>query len=542
MPDDVTATHPPNEPSGGLARPPLFLVLLSLVGHFLRFGYTYGDGDQDELVPAALHLLNSELFTADWLIQNVTSGINVRTYFVGLMAASGAAVPLWLGVAVLHVLVWCGVAYGVYAVAYELTRDRIASALGMVVALLITPVITLGGNTIIHNMLAPEGVGWALVLPGIALFLQKRWIPAGVILGLAAWFHLLAGGLTALVLGSVLLWRTFEKASGYGLPAATRFGVSFVVASLPVVIPVALAQGNPAPVGESPFYIHAVFRNPFHHLFFSFDTARHLRFWPLMILGGLSLWLLVRRDRVRHASEIARFWVVAFFLCCISVVFVEIVPVELVAKLQFFKTTVPSALFASLLLSAAITAWLPPVITKVGEYLLLWRRAGLLCATALCGVVLTLAVRGTNRPGALLYPVQHLQTELAEVEAWARTETHTSALFAIPPTVGTFRSFGERSVVANWYAFVFDDRAIQTWYERLMAIAPISRPARGADPKPELDIAYYNRSSENWLNLSDQFGINFVLTRTTEPQLALPEAFRNGAWVVYKLGSATPQP
>jgi len=505
----------------------------------MRFGYAYGDGDQDELIPAALHLLNNELFTADWLIQNVTSSINVRTYFVGLIAASGAAVPLWLGVAVLHILVWCGVAYGVYTIAYELTRDRIASSLGMVVALLITPVITLGGNTIIHNMLAPEGVAWALVLPGIALFLQKRWIPAGAILGVATWFHLLAGGLTALVLGIVLLWRSFEKASGYTLPTAARFGLSFVIASLPVVIPVALAQGGAAPEGESPFYIHAVFRNPFHHLFFSFEPARHLRFWPLMTLGGLSLWLLARRDRVRHAPEIVRFWVVAFVLCCVSIVFVEVVPIELVAKLQFFKLTVPSALFASLLLSATISAWLPPAITKFGEYLLSRRRVGLLCAAVLFGVVLTLAVRGTSRPGALLYPVQHLQTELAGVEAWARTGTDTSALFAVPPTVGTFRSFGERSVVANWYAFVFDDRAMQTWYERLTAIAPISPPARGADPKPELDAAYYNRSGADWLNLRDRFGIDFVLTTTTDPQLALPEAFRNEAWVVYALGNVT---
>ncbi len=515
------------------SRPPLFLVLIGLALHFLRFGYVYGDGDQDELIPAALRLLNNDLFTNDWLIQYVTSGVNVRTYFVALVSAFGVFVPLWLAVALLHVLVWCGVAYGIYAIAFELARDRIAASLGMLMALLITPIMTLGGNTVIHNALVPEGVAWALAIPGVALFLRKKWIFAGALLGTATWFHLLAGGLTAFVLGVVMLWRTLEKGRRYDLDAVLRFGGAFVAAFLPVLIPLALAQGSAAPESESPFYIHALFRNPHHHLFFSFELARHLRFWPLMILGVVSLRWLRRKRRIRHSAEIVRFWIVSFILCCASVVFVEVRPVELVAKLQFFKLTVPSALFASLVLSATIATSLPDGVQALVKRAMSYRKTGLFVAVLLCGVVLLLADRGTGRPGALLYPARHIETELGEVEAWARTQTSADALFAVPPSTGTFRSFGERSVVANWHAFVFDDRAMQTWYERLMDIAPISPAVTGMDAKPALDAAYHAWSGDEWKRLSEQYDIDYLLVRRDESVLDFTQAFQNDEWIVY---------
>ena len=135
----------------------------------------------------------------------------------------------------------------------------------------------------------------------------------------------------------------------------------------------------------------------------------------------------------------------------------------------------------------------------------------------------------------MLYPIRHKETPLAEVERWAHKTTPVDALFAIPPTVGTFRSHARRSVVANWHAFVFDDRAMQTWYERLMAIAPISRPARGADPKPELDAAYHAHNNEQWLELRDRFCIDYVLLRDEPNALSFPVAFSNQGWVVYDL-------
>ncbi len=517
-------------------RAPLALLLLALTAHFVRFGYFYGDGDQDELVPTALALLDGRLFRTDWLVQAVADPVNVRTMFVGTLAAAGVFVPMPTAAALLHVVVWLATAAGVFSLAHVLTRDRLGAALGTFAALVLTPTMVLGGNAVIHTGLVPEGVAWALALPAIVLFLRRRSGYAGVLLGVAAWFHLLAGGLIALALGLVGLWRAAERAPTYGWRPMLVFGGAFLVAALPFALPVAIEQmgARADPAGPSPFFVHAVFRNPHHHLFFSFDAGRHLRFWPLMAAGAGGLWWLGRRGRAHHAAEVVRFWTVTLALCAVGVVFVEVVPVEAVAKLQFFKLTVPSALLATLAAAGAVAVALPARLRTLGESLL-DQRAVLVAVVALAAVVFTLALRGVGRPGAMLYPAHHLETPLADAEAWARTATPPDALFAIPPTVGTFRSNARRAVVANWPAFVFGDREMQTWYRRLMAVAPIPPPPPGSDRKPLLDSSYHARTAADWLALRTRFGVDYVLVEARRTRLPFPVAYRNAEWTAHLL-------
>src|SRR5690554_5636577 len=85
-----------NEKRETTTRLPLYVALLTLLAAFLRFGYVYGAGDQDELVPSVLHLLDGSLFTQDWLVQTLTTGVNVRTYFLWLAALPSFALPPWL--------------------------------------------------------------------------------------------------------------------------------------------------------------------------------------------------------------------------------------------------------------------------------------------------------------------------------------------------------------------------------------------------------------------------------------------------------------
>src|SRR5690554_1432897 len=97
-------TPMPTAPEGP-SRLPLYVALLAIVAAFLRFGYDYGAGDQDELIPSILRLLDPSLFTRDWLIRTVTDGVNVRTYFLWLAALPSLVLPPWLAVA----LLWVGV-------------------------------------------------------------------------------------------------------------------------------------------------------------------------------------------------------------------------------------------------------------------------------------------------------------------------------------------------------------------------------------------------------------------------------------------------
>ena len=522
---------------------PLYVALLALVGAFLRFGYVYGVGDQDELIPSVLHLLDGSLFTQDWLVQTITSGVNVRTYFLWGTALPSAVLPPWLTVFLLWAVVFVALAYGVHGLARELVRDRLAAALSVVVALVVTVKWTLGGNSVASNALVPEGVAWAFAVPAITLFLQRRWLGAGALLGLATWFHLLAGAQTALVLGVVGLVQAVARAdlAGTRFKAALvdlfRFGGVFLLVALPILVPVVVDQltvAGPAEVAVSPFYIHAQFRNPFHHLFSTFEVGYHLRFWPVVIFGvGAGVWL-ARRGALQHGQALAAGGVLVAVLCALAVVFVEVVPVTIVAKLQFFKLTVLVMLVASILATAAVVRLLPAALRAFGGRLLALRRLGLVVTLVLVGLVGVLAVRGDGRPGDGLHPLRHLESPLGEVERWARAETPEDALFAIPPSVSSFRTFARRAVVANYAGFVFTDHDMQRWFARLMDVAPISPPATGYGVKPMLDASYHRRTAADWQRLRTSYGVEYVLVDRSTARLPFPTAFENEDWTVYR--------
>ena len=528
---------------------PLFVALLTLLAAYLRFGYVYGSGDQDELVPSVLHLLDAGLFTQDWLVQTVTAGLNVRTFFLCLTALPSLVLPPWLVFFTLWVAVFVGLAYGVYGLAFELVRDRLAAALSVFIALAVTVKWTLGSNSLAYDALVPEGVAWALSVPGITSFLRRRWLVAGMLLGLATWFHLLAGTQTALVLGIVGFGQAVARADLDGVQlradflALARFGGIFLLVALPILIPVLLDQfASSHPSAVPAFYIHAQFRNPHHLLFSSFELGHHVRFWPLVVAGILGGIMLAKRGALRHASALVLGGLVVAALCLCAVVFAEIVPVPFLAKLQFFKLTVLVTLVASILATAAVVLVLPLVLKDLGERVLARPHIGLALTAVLLGLTGILAAQNIGRPGALLHPIRHLESPLGAVEQWAATETSPTALFAIPPSVSTFRSFSRRAVVANFNAFVFTDSAMQEWFQRLMDVAPIPPPSTGAGIKPTLDTAYHRQPASAWRQLRAGYGIEYVLFERSAPRLPFAVAFENEEWTVYRLTESEQSP
>ena len=250
------------------------------------------------------------------------------------------------------------------------------------------------------------------------------------------------------------------------------------------------------------------------------------------------MWL-ARRERLRHGRFLAASGVLIAALVGFAFVFVEIVPITLVAKLQFFKLTVLVMLAASILISGAVVLLLPDGLRRFGEGMLDRRWTGLAVTLALLALVGGLAVRDVGRPGALLFPLRHAATPLGEVEAWARAETPTDALFAIPPSVSTFRTFTRRAVVANYAAFVFTDADMQRWFVRLMDIAPIDPPTTGYGVKPVLDAAYSGHTAEAWQGLRTGYGIDYALV-ARDTHLPFEIAFENAEWTVYRLPEAAP--
>lgn len=520
------------------ARPwlaPVGLPVALLALHTVRFGYGYGGGDHDELIPSALALLSGgALFERDWLVQTVLDGVNVRTAFVWLLALGGRVMPLVAWTAALHVATWLATAAGVFALGWTLTRSRLGAAIGAALALVVAVAFPIGANSVVSPLLTPESLAWAALVPALALWLRGHPAAAGALIGAAAWVHLLAAGLVGLWIGITTLTR---RGDARRLPTAFVLGATALAAAAPVLVPVALDQlaGGADPAGPSPFEVHAVFRNPWHHLFFSFPAATHLKFWTWLALGvSAGVWL-ARRGRLRHAGDLARLGAVAAVAGIVGVLLVEGWPVEAVAKLQVFKLAVPVTLLAALALGGALAAALPAAWRTRGRAA--WDRRSRLANAAVLLVVGAVGVWSASGRGPLaarLQPVAHPATPAGQVEAWARANTPAGALFAVPPSRSTFRSYARRAVVITWNGVVFGDAGMQAWRRRLHDVAPIATPPRGSDPRDALDQSYASRSAAAWAALCETYGVDYAVVPDSV-RLPYPTVFTAGEERVIRL-------
>ena len=312
-----------------------------------------------------------------------------------------------------------------------------------------------------------------------------------------------------------------------------------------VAVPILLAGGTPA-VGPSAvstseqfstFYILAALRVPHHYLPLSFPPGDYARFGLVVLAGGAALIFLRRRNRLWHGTFAVHFLTSIALLAVLAFIFTELFPTLLVAQLQLFKLTVLATMLLVVLACHGVVALLPDRATAWGGRLLEKRRLGLAVVGAAIAATAALAAAGVGRPYAKLQPAVHRASDEHAVEEWVRAQTDLDALFLVPPSNTTFRTYAHRSVVINHKPVPFQKGEMHVWLERLLTVAPASLPERGTHFVTALDSAYYRNTRADWQRLADIFGADYVLAeskRLAEAPAEVPE-FTAGRWSLYRL-------
>lgn len=508
---------------------------------FLRFGYDYGRGDQDEFLPLVLHHLDTSLLARDWFVQTQVEGIGIRTYFAGLVEALASLMPLWLAVLLLYVLTWIALGGAVYALAHRLTGDRMAAILTVLGALVLTPQWTLGGNDLAHRLLVPSMVAWALGLWGLTAFFNRRILWAAVLLGIATWMQALVGLHLALLVTALLLVALLPREHR---PLARRnlllFAGVFAASAAPALGPLVYQHVHPPPLpaGDhvSPFYIQAVFRAPHHYLPDAFPLPAVLSFGLIAGAGLLAFSFPQVRKLLTAPRETGLLLLFITLACLIGYLFTTVWPVFFIVKLQLFKTTVLAKLLFVLILSATVSRLMPTF---------LWRSAARWLAgpwpsfMALAGWTIVCVGLITGNPfiRSRALPWEHEKTPMAQLERWIRTQTPTEAIVAVPPSWDGFRTRARRAIVVNFKAFPFREDHMQGWYRRLLDMAPIAPPERGgAALLPLLDEAYEQLPAGALLERSERYGFSYVVRQTPLPSShSFERVFQAEPWVVYRI-------
>lgn len=499
------------------ANVPLFVMLGALLLYFLRFGYDYANSDQDEIIPYLLHHLDPGLFTQDWFVSTQLSEFSVRTYFVWLLNTFAVILPVWFTTLLLYIVVWLFIAGAVYKLAFFFTGDQLAGVASVFVALVFTPIWTLGGNDLVHSMLVASMVAWALSLWAIYHYLRSRFLIAPVLLGVACWMQALVGLHIALLLVALRTIRWIRGEPGpHNLGGILVFGALFLLWSSPSLGPIVYQQllARPEPIvnGPSLFYILAEFRLPHHYLPGSFYSGSYFRFGVLALLGLGSLLSVRHRRGIQRLDFILRSLLLIALLCLLSAVFTEFVPVLMVAKLQLFKMTVLAKLFFVILICGAVTFWLPDAIRQPIRSILLKPRWGLAVIVLVSIGLITAVVKTDGFLHERVGPFRRAEEPIGQVQSWVKRNTPTASIFAVPPSYSSFRSETHRTIVINYKAIPFEDEQMIVWFDRLLDMAPIELPERGGqETMAQLDSAYARLSAAELRRLSDQYGFEFIV-------------------------------
>lgn len=521
---------------------PLFVVLGSLLLYFLRFGYDYGNSDQDEVIPYLLHRLDPGLFTQDWFVTLQVGEFSVRTYFVWLLNALALILPVWLSVLLVYVTTWLLIAGAVYKLTYHFTKDQLASCAAVLLSLLLTPVWTLGGNDLVHSMLVASMVSWALGLWAVYHFLRSRYLLAPVLLGVACWMQALVGLHLAIVLVLVRVVRVVaDRDSVETVGGVLSFGLFFALWSSPALGPIVYQQILAAPAGFDPepslFYILAEFRLPHHYLPGSFYMHNVVRFGLLGAVAiGSLFWGPFRRQLDGRAFILRSLTIVAVFLL-IGWLFTEVVPVLMVAKLQLFKMTVFVKLLFVILISGAFFHWLPQTFRRPIRAVVRRPGWGLTLATIAWIGVVSAAILGEGFLHERVRPFQRMESPVGRMQDWAQRRTPVDAIFSVPPSMSSFRSEAQRTIVVNYKAIPYQDELMVEWLDRLLDMAPIELPERGGPELiDDLDAAYESLGADPLDALAATYNFGFVVRRTplSGPEPAFREAFTAEDWYVYR--------
>ena len=509
----------------------VFFGLIScLLLYLVRFGYTYGDSDQDEIVPAAIRVMSDgKLFGQDWFVSSQTAGFNVRSATFHLVSAVASVISLPGALFLLYGLCFGAIYFAIVAIA----RRNGGLAVAIVSALCILVLskgFTLGGNDVVYSQFVPSMIAWALALWSIAVWLSRRSQLAGALAAAAVPFQALVGIHSMIVLvGSSIILSLLKRSTGPLRHAGAASAIFVLVAAYPVWR--FAFSADPAETNDAFVSVLAIIRAPHHFLPAAFSASSYFRFGALAVAGTLAL-LTNRRmsDREDVGAMLA-----AIAAVCLVAWPLSAAATPWVLKLQLFKLTVFAKVLLVIAVASAAVELLRPIVKRdmlglPGSAVL--RIAAL--ATALAIPFLAyLSLDRVRRDREA-----RSEADISVIAEWARINTREDALFMVPPSASGFRSGSRRGIYVNYKATPFDEINLLEWKNRLERQIGGHRLTPGVTAA-ELDSIYLAVPIDQALTIGDSAGVNYVVAGSTD--LADRIVFRAGSLCVYSLDSGIRQ-
>lgn len=313
---------------------PLYIsvIILSLV----LYGYSFPTSNLFTDIPYIQAILDPQLYPQDFYVQEAIN-FTPRYYYQYLIV-----IPVKLGINIsfvyfgYYLLAFTSLILGLYAIGRIYDPSNLAGAV-ITFLVLAGQEMTLGYTSIFRTEPIPAIYAMGLSIWGIYFCLRQRWIRGYLFFGLASWLQFLVGVLPSLLFLPILLLSFFRNKSVKEL--IFPLVILGIFASLVYVPMLITGTTNSDKMSHSEFvYWYGYVRHP-HHIIPSSFPRHHWRSFVFFTGGGIFCImiskLLVSREKLNFIIVIATS-ILALF---IGYVFVELMPISFVAKLQLARTT-----------------------------------------------------------------------------------------------------------------------------------------------------------------------------------------------------------
>ncbi len=317
-------------------RPFLPLLLLLTAFSVVFVGYHYGTGDGGYYVYQIKRQVDPSFLAHDWFATYVWYP---HAFFIKGMARLSSLLPLPAAFFAIHLIERFLMLLAVFLIARRLSDDSLASLLGVLIV-----VVTnfkygwpLGGNDLLYTTVIPHTLGLAAALYALLAFLEEKRRLAAALLGLTTFLHLLLGMNLAAILFAY--WIFHRK--GRDWKSILVCGVLYAALAWTTIFPVLAHQWSHLTESRlsDTLYIDIIgrFRSPHHYIPSSWPPQDFLTFLIYLAFSWLGFETMGAPD---FRGKVRFLALACFLFAVLGTLFVEVVPVAFVMKLQLFRMTV----------------------------------------------------------------------------------------------------------------------------------------------------------------------------------------------------------
>ncbi|MDY6878146.1 MAG: DUF6798 domain-containing protein [Chloroflexota bacterium] len=336
---------------------PTWLAAAALIGMIIGSamalnGYLFGFGDHNEQLPQVRRMIDSQHLSRDWFVNQATADGGVRNYYSHLMALASQifseAESFWL----IYVLTFLLMGAGIYTWARHYWQSHAVALLTLFLTVF-NSFGSLGSSRLVVNALVPSFIAWAMLVWGLVLVEQRRWLLAVLPFSGCVFIHPLLGMEGFVLFFTWGLLRTSPGKHHYWHWIA-GVGVFSVLASTVIF----QQWGTTSVTAAEVVNIMAYMRHPWHYAPSTWPSEVYNQFFSFAAaIGVLAAWKWSEfQDLVLMLSMVG-------LACLVGTFFTEVYPIAIIAKLQPFRLTVLFQLVGALLLSSyCLETW------RQGEY------------------------------------------------------------------------------------------------------------------------------------------------------------------------------